>query len=188
MTERSLEEKSMPAIWRVADKLWEKIELILAERDPPKRTGRPRTDRRAVLDAVIFQDGLPVEPDTQGVPDDSTVHRTLQRWVELGVLGRAWAALVEECEDLGGVNFEWQVADVAMARPVLGGPRRPQPYRPGQERGETLPSGRGRRRSAFDGGGRGERTRRQAPCRDPRRRGARAVGAHRGGAPASLLR
>ena len=39
--DRSLEEKSMPAIWRVPEELWEKIEPILAERDPPQRTGRP---------------------------------------------------------------------------------------------------------------------------------------------------
>ena len=49
MTDRLLEEKSMPAIWRVPDEPWEKIEPILAERNPPKRTAptqpilRPRT-------------------------------------------------------------------------------------------------------------------------------------------------
>ena len=190
MTERSPEEKPMPAIWCVPDEFWGKIEPILAKHDPPKRTGRPRADRRAVLDAVIFRlrTGCQWNRMPKEFPDDSTVHRAFQRWVELGVLGRAWAALVEECEDLGGVNFERQVADVAMGNARFGGPRRPQPYRPGQERGETLPSGRGRRRSAFGGGGRSERTRRQAPCRDPRRRGARAVRAHRGGAPPSLLR
>ena len=36
--------------------------------------------------------------------DDSTIHRTFQRWVELGVLERIWAELVEECEELGGVD------------------------------------------------------------------------------------
>jgi putative transposase len=123
MTERSLEEKSMPAIWRVPDKLWEKIEPILAERDPPKRTGRPRTDRRAVLDAVIFRlrTGCQWNRIPKEFPDDSTVHRTFQRWVELGVLDRVWAALVEKCEDLGGVNFEWQAADVAMGKARFGG-------------------------------------------------------------------
>ena len=90
MTDRSLEEKSMPAIWRVPEEPWEKIEPILAERDPPKRTGRPRTNRRAVLDAVIFRlrtggqwNRMPKE-----FPDDSTVQRTFQRPVELGGRGR----------------------------------------------------------------------------------------------------
>src|SRR5215216_5640233 len=126
MTERSLEEKSMPAIWRVPDEQWEKIEPILAEHDPPNRTGRPRTDRRAVLDAVIFRlrtgcqwNRLPSE-----FPDDSTVHRAFQQWVELGILDRIWVALVEECEELGGVDWEWQAADGAMGKARFGGTSR----------------------------------------------------------------
>src|SRR5829696_7493723 len=166
MTERSPAGKPMPTIWCVPDELWETIEPILAERDPPKRTGRPRADQRAVLDAIIFRlrtscqwNRLP-----EGFPDDSTVHRTFQRWVELGVLDRIWETLIEECEELGGVNWARQTG--RWARRVLGGPRRPQPHRPGQERSETLPASRGRRRAACGGGGRGERTRRQAPGRD----------------------
>jgi hypothetical protein len=55
-------------------------------------------------------------------PDDSSVHRAFQRWVELGVLDRIWAALlVEECEELGGVNWEWQAADGAMGKARFGG-------------------------------------------------------------------
>ena len=126
MTERSLEEKPLPAIWRVLDELWEKIEPILAEHDPPKRTGRPHTDRRAVLDAVIFRlrTGCQLNRMPKEFPDDSTVHRAFQRWVELGVLDRAWAALVEECEELGGVNWEWQAADGAMGKARFGGTSR----------------------------------------------------------------
>jgi putative transposase len=60
-------------------------------------------------------------------PDDSTVHRTFQRWVELGVLDWVWAALVEECEELDGVNFEWQAADGAMGKARLGDLTGPNP-------------------------------------------------------------
>src|SRR5215216_4274611 len=90
MSERSLEEKSMPAIWRVPDEQWEKIEPILVEHDPPNRTGRPRTDRRAVLDAVIvrLRTGCQWNRIPKEFPDDSTVHRTFQQWVEFGVLDR----------------------------------------------------------------------------------------------------
>jgi putative transposase len=116
----------MPTIWRAPDELWEKIEPILAERDPPKKTGRPWGDRRAVLDAVIFRlrtggqwNRLPKE-----FPDDSSVHCAFQRWNEAGVLDRIWAALVEECEELGGVDFEWQAADGAMGKARFGGTSR----------------------------------------------------------------
>jgi transposase len=55
-------------------------------------------------------------------PDDSSVHRTFQRWVELGVLDLIWERLIEECEELGGVvDFEWQAADGAMGKARFGG-------------------------------------------------------------------
>jgi len=50
---------------------------------------------------------LSMESITIKFPDDSSVHRTFQRWEQNGVLDGIWAALVEECE-LGGVNWQWQ--------------------------------------------------------------------------------
>ena len=121
----------------------ERIEPILREHDPPKPTGRPRVDQRTTLDAVVFRlrtgcqwNRLPAE-----FPDDSSMHRTFQRWVEKGILDRVWATLVEECEELGGVDWEWQAADGAMGKARFGGSCRPQPHRPGQKRGEEEPSG-----------------------------------------------
>ncbi len=118
--------KPMPTIWHVPDELWEKIGPILEEHDPPKKTGRPRADRRAVLDAVIFRlrSGCQWNRLPREFPDDSTVHRAFQRWIELGVLDRVWAALVEECEELGGVDWEWQAADGAMGKARFGGTSR----------------------------------------------------------------
>jgi putative transposase len=117
-------QKPLPTIWRTPDKLWEKIEPILGEQDPPKSIGRPRVDQRAVLDAIIFRmrsgcqwNRLPKEE----FPDDSSVHRTFQRWVELGVLDSIWEKLIEECDELGGVDFEWQAADGAMGKARFGG-------------------------------------------------------------------
>ena len=40
MSENVTQEKPLPTIWRVPDELWEIIEPILAEHDPPKSTGR----------------------------------------------------------------------------------------------------------------------------------------------------
>ncbi len=45
MGEHSAEEKPLPTIWRVPDGLWERIEPILKEHDPPKKTRRPRVDQ-----------------------------------------------------------------------------------------------------------------------------------------------
>ena len=62
-----------------------------------------------------------MEPITERTRDDSTVHRTFQRWVELGVLRRIWGALVEEYEELGGVDWECEMADGAMVKDLFGG-------------------------------------------------------------------
>ena len=53
--------------------------------------------------------------------DDSTIHRTFQRWVEMGVLQRVWSVLIEECEELGAVEWEWQSADCAVGKARFGG-------------------------------------------------------------------
>jgi putative transposase len=114
---------ALPTIWRVSDDLWAKIEPILAEYDPPKRVGRKRIDQRRALDGIIYRlrSGVQWNQLPKEFGDDSSVHRTLQRWVELGVFERIWAALVEQCEELGGVNWEWQAADAAMGKARLGG-------------------------------------------------------------------
>jgi hypothetical protein len=37
--------------------------------------------------------------------------------------------LVEECEELGGTNWEWQAADTATGKARFGGSHRSQPHR-----------------------------------------------------------
>jgi putative transposase len=127
----------LPPIWRVSDELWVEIEPILAAHDPPSRYGPDRIDQRGALDAIIYRlrtgcqwNWLPKE-----YPDDSSVHRTFQRWVEREVFDRIWAVLQERCEDLGGVDWEWQAADTALGKAREGGalsaPTRPTAPSPG---------------------------------------------------------
>ena len=123
MPRKRREAKELATIWRVPDELWAIIAPILAEDDPPKRTGRPRISARAALDAIIYRlrsgvqwNHLPTE-----FPDDSSVHRTFQRWVTLGIFDRIWAAVVERCAELDGVDWEWQAADGMMGKARLGG-------------------------------------------------------------------
>lgn len=113
----------LATMWTVSDELWAVIAPILAALDPPKARGRPRISPRAALDAIIFRlrSGCQWTQLPERFPDDSSVHRTVQRWVRLGVFGRIWATLIERCEELGGVDWEWQAADAMMGKARLGG-------------------------------------------------------------------
>ncbi len=123
MAKRRRMHTALPTIWNVPDELWELIRPILDEHDPPATTGRRRIDPRAALDAIIYRmrTGCQWNHLPKQFPDDSSVHRTFQRWERLKVLDRMWAALTEECEELGGVNWEWQAADGAMGKARFGG-------------------------------------------------------------------
>ena len=113
----------LPTIWEVNDELWEIIQSILDELDPPAETGRPRTGQRAALNGIIYhmRSGCQWNQLPAKFGDDSSVHRTMQRWIAKGVFERIWAVLIENCEELGGVNWEWQSADGAMGKARLGG-------------------------------------------------------------------
>ena len=113
----------LPTIWRVDDGLWARAEAVLAELDPPARFGPERIDQRRALDGVIYRmrsgvqwNALPAE-----FGDDSSVHRTFQRWVGRGVVAKLWALLVEGCAELGGVDWRWQSFDCAMGKARHGG-------------------------------------------------------------------
>ena len=120
--------KALATIWEVDDELWKIMQPILIELDPPSGTGRPRTDPRAALNGIIYQmrSGCQWNHLPRPFGDDSSVHRTFQRWVHKGVLERIWATLVESCEELGGVNWRWQSADGAMGKARLGGTKSAQ--------------------------------------------------------------
>lgn len=113
----------LPTIWRVNDELWEIAQSILEELDPPAMTGRPRTGQREALNGIIYlmRTGGQWNQLPREFGDDSSVHRTMQRWIARGVFQRIWAILIENCDELDGVNWEWQSADGAMGKARFGG-------------------------------------------------------------------
>jgi putative transposase len=117
-TPRRATAEPLPTIWRVSDELWETIALILADLDPPPLTGRPRIDQRKALDGIIYhlRTGCQWNALPREFGDDSSVHRTFQRWLELDVLDGMLGHLLEACEELGGVDWEWQAADGALGK------------------------------------------------------------------------
>ena len=150
--------ESLPTIWEIPDDLWQRIEPVILELDPPKGKGRKRVDQRKMLEGVIFRmrsscqwNRLPKE-----LGDGSTIHRTFQRWVERGVLEGIWATLIEECRELDGVDWEWQSADCSMGKARFGGGGRywTQSHGPWEGRKQEKHPGRRGRRTTERGGGR----------------------------------
>jgi putative transposase len=123
MARKKRQARPLPTIWEVSDELWDIIQSILNELDAPAKTGRPRTGQRAALNGIIYQmrSGCQWNYLPPKFGDDSSVHRTMQRWIRKGVFARIWAVLVENCDELGGVDWEWQSADGAMGKARFGG-------------------------------------------------------------------
>lgn len=117
------QQKRMPTLWEVPDDLWERIEQVLNEHDPPAHTGRKRVNPRKIIDGIIFRIRTGCQwnhiPKVYG--DDSTIHRTFERWVELGLFEMIWSLLQAECDELGLVKWEWQSADGSLGKAHLGG-------------------------------------------------------------------
>jgi putative transposase len=113
----------LPTIWRADDALWAEAEQVLAEFDPPARFGPDRIDQRQALNGVIYRmrTGCQWAALPREFGDDASVHRTFQRWVGRGVIGRLWAVLVAGCGELGGVDWAWQSFDCAMGKARHGG-------------------------------------------------------------------
>jgi transposase len=123
LLKRLSQDQPLPTIWHVPDELWYRIEPILLYLDPPFDTGARRIDQRAALDAILYRlrTGVQWNQLPKQFPDDSSVHRTMQRWVRKGVFEAIWAHLVEVCEALGGVEFEWQAADGCLGKAAAVG-------------------------------------------------------------------
>ena len=113
----------LDTIWEAPDELWEIIEPIIYEMGPPKQIGRKRADPRQMLNGIIYQmrTGTQWNQLPKELGDDSVIHRTFQRWGECGLFLRIWAVIQSHCEKLGGVDWEWQCGDAAMAKARLAG-------------------------------------------------------------------
>jgi len=109
----------LPTVWETPDDLWEQfIVPLLREHDPEPRTGRPRTDQRKALDGIIFilRSGCQWNRLPEKFGCDSSVHRTFQRWVGLGIFEKIWAALMEYARKLGLIDWDWQSSDTSMGK------------------------------------------------------------------------
>ena len=115
--------KPLGTIWEIPDALWERILPILLKFWPKKPTGRRTADWRAALNGIIFRmrTGCQWEQLPRKFGPKSTVHDWFQRWCAGGVMLRIWEELVQECAELGAVDWQWQAADGRLGKARFGG-------------------------------------------------------------------
>lgn len=113
----------LETIWEADDDFWSLVEPILQSAYPAKRTGRPRVDFRQVFNAIIYRvrTGCQWNRMPPELGSNKSNHRWFQRWREDGVLEKVWAMLIESCDEMGGVQWEWQAADAMLGKARFGG-------------------------------------------------------------------
>ncbi len=116
-------QKTLDTIWEVSDEMWAQVEPFILELCPPKRKGRKRANPRQMLNGIIFRlrSGCQWNKLPKVLGDDSTIHRTFQRWVKERLFRHIWAMFIERCEEMGGVDWAWQAADAALGKARMGG-------------------------------------------------------------------
>src|SRR5579871_331760 len=116
---------ALSTLWEVPDDLWEMVACLLERFDPPKKMGRPRIDARRALDGMLYRarTGCQWNQLPARFGDDASIHRTQQRWEALGLFDAVWAQVLSRCQDLDGVDWDWQAADGCLGK-ARGIPKR----------------------------------------------------------------
>jgi transposase len=93
---------TQPTIWKIPDDVW---------------------SLRRVLHSIIFRlcTGCQWHQLPTQFGDESTVPRHFQPWCPRGLLAHLWAVLVEVCNELDDVDWQWQAADTARGKARMGG-------------------------------------------------------------------
>jgi len=122
-TRRKPRLKPLPTIWEIPDAMWQKIEPILRDFWPQKPTGRRVANWRKMLNGIIFRmrTGCQWDQLPEKFGPKSTVHDWFQRWSAGGIMARIWRVLTEACDELGGVDWQWQSADAWLGKARFGG-------------------------------------------------------------------
>ena len=107
---------------QLTDEQWDLIADVFP---PPAKTGRPPTDRRQVVDAIlwIMQTGAPWRDLPERFGPWQTVYDHFRRWRQSGVFAAIIEALQVKLDDKGYIDWElWCVdgSSVRAARAAAG--------------------------------------------------------------------
>ena len=121
-----MHESQSAKLWRMPDRLWDRIRPFLPvhRNTHPLGGGRPRRSDRDAMDAIfhILRTGAQWNSlNATGICSSSTAHRRFQEWVRAGVFWKAWCAGLMEYDGLKGIDWSWVSGDGAMTKAPLAG-------------------------------------------------------------------
>lgn len=109
--------------FRMPAEMWELLEPLLPDYPVSPEGGRPRANLRDVLDGIFYS--LRTGCQWKAIPPEicpgSTCHDYFQEWVEANIFGELWEIVLEEYDELIGLDLQWQSIDGAMNKAPLGG-------------------------------------------------------------------
>lgn len=110
--------------YRMPDELWTRLEPLLPKPKKADRLGRgrPRRADRDCADAIFFvlRTGCQWEAlDATGICPHSTAHDRFEQWVAAGVWQKLWAVLLEEYDELKGLDWSYLSVDGSMTKAPL---------------------------------------------------------------------
>lgn len=116
----------MVSVFEVRDEVWEVVEPLLPTVEP-RATGRPRVPDCVAFNTIVFVlvTGIawrfvPRELGCSGV----TAWRRLRDWQAAGVWERTHAALLDQLNAAGAIDWSAAVVDGSHIRALQGGPNR----------------------------------------------------------------
>ena len=121
--------RSTPYRWRVSERLWERLEPLLA--DPPRRfryPGRLRYPARACLEGILYvlvtdTPWLEVPYRELGLPSGETCRRRLEEWSRRGLLEQALGLLQAELAGADKLDWSRVIVDASLVDAKKGARR-----------------------------------------------------------------
>jgi transposase len=115
--------KYLPTVKRIPDEIWDEIRMILPPEKPINTIGRPVVSFRKILEGILYvlRTGCQWKMLPKEYGSGSTCHRRFQQWSLFKVFQRLWTRLLKACDDLVGIQWNWQSLDSILVKAPLGG-------------------------------------------------------------------
>ena len=116
----------------MTDAQWERLEPLLPPEKP--ETGRPNVDHRRIINGILWRErtGAPWRDLPARYGPWSTAYSRFWRWQQAGIWDRVFAAIQQEEDAAGAVDWEAQFVDSSVIRAhqhaagARGGTRKPR--------------------------------------------------------------